>query len=127
MKKCKKYCGNPVEAERYDMCKSCWWAQDPRNIKNGGTVDLEPKKTLQKARKTVKTTIQIPTPMKQHLEISCIYDKKWDAHLVNFYAYNVYPQKDVEPVAEELTLAIKSKAEIEQIIDTLREVTKRMP
>jgi hypothetical protein len=23
------------------MCKSCWWDRDPRNIKNGGTVDLE--------------------------------------------------------------------------------------
>jgi hypothetical protein len=29
MKKCK--CGEPVEADRYDFCYDCWWAQDPRN------------------------------------------------------------------------------------------------
>lgn len=34
-------CGKPVEAERYSWCHECWWNQDPRNIKNGGTVDLE--------------------------------------------------------------------------------------
>lgn len=36
-----KHCPEPVEAERYSMCKKCWWDRDPRNIKNGGTVDLE--------------------------------------------------------------------------------------
>jgi hypothetical protein len=34
---------NPTEAERYSMCYDCWWERDPRNIKNGGTVDLEKK------------------------------------------------------------------------------------
>jgi len=40
---CSKDCGNEVEAQRYSMCYDCWWAQDPRNIKNGGTVNLEKK------------------------------------------------------------------------------------
>lgn len=51
MKQC-KHCPEPVEAERYEMCKECWWDRDPRNVKNGGTVDLskwtkvEPKEQL---------------------------------------------------------------------------------
>lgn len=40
MKQC-NHCPEPVEAERYSMCKDCWWSRDPRNIKNGGTVDLD--------------------------------------------------------------------------------------
>lgn len=45
MKKCENInCSSPAEAERYDYCYECWWAQDPRNIENGGTVDLREKK-----------------------------------------------------------------------------------
>ena len=33
LKKCKNHaeCGQPAEAERYEFCYDCWWAQDPRN------------------------------------------------------------------------------------------------
>jgi len=41
VKLCSKNCGHDVEAPQYSMCKECWWNQDPRNTKNGGTVDLE--------------------------------------------------------------------------------------
>jgi hypothetical protein len=40
-KMCDTGCGSPVEAIQYRFCNKCWWNQDPRNIKNGGTVDLE--------------------------------------------------------------------------------------
>ena len=45
MKQC-EHCPNPVEADRYDMCKDCWWDRDPRNIKNGGTVQLKDKTSI---------------------------------------------------------------------------------
>lgn len=35
-------CGvQPVESTIYNKCRDCWWHGDPRNVKNGGTVDLE--------------------------------------------------------------------------------------
>ena len=34
MKPCKTGCGAPTEADRYEFCHQCWWAQDPRNPKN---------------------------------------------------------------------------------------------
>lgn len=33
------YCGEPTEAERYNLCKKCWWNEDPRN-----PVNAKPKK-----------------------------------------------------------------------------------
>lgn len=33
-------CGQPSEANHYEFCYDCWWSKDPRNIKNGGTVDM---------------------------------------------------------------------------------------
>jgi hypothetical protein len=39
MNKC-EHCEKPVEAEQYTKCYDCWWDRDPRNVKNGGTVDL---------------------------------------------------------------------------------------
>lgn len=34
MKICLTCLSKPAEAERYDYCKECWWAQDPRNPAN---------------------------------------------------------------------------------------------
>lgn len=42
MKQC-EHCDKSVEAPQYRMCYFCWWDRDPRNVKNGGTVDLEKK------------------------------------------------------------------------------------
>ncbi len=39
MKLCK--CGAPTEADHYNFCYDCWWDQDPRNVKNVGTVSLD--------------------------------------------------------------------------------------
>lgn len=47
--KCK--CGQSVEDFRYEFCYECWWDQDPRNVKNGGTVDLDKYKTKENVRK----------------------------------------------------------------------------
>lgn len=41
LNKCQN-CDKPVEGAQYKFCYDCWWAQDPRNVKNGGTVDLKP-------------------------------------------------------------------------------------
>jgi hypothetical protein len=41
IKACKTGCGKYAEGKQYEFCHECWWNQDPRNIKNGGTVDLE--------------------------------------------------------------------------------------
>lgn len=54
---CNKDCGNEVEAKQYNMCYDCWWAQDPRNVKNGGTVDLE------KIKPKTETTMKIINSM----------------------------------------------------------------
>ena len=53
LKKC-KHCEKAAENDQYDMCKECWWDQDPRNVKNGGTVDLEKYK---KENETVTTSL----------------------------------------------------------------------
>lgn len=43
MKQC-EHCDKSVEAPQYQMCYFCWWDRDPRNAKNGGTVDMEKNK-----------------------------------------------------------------------------------
>jgi hypothetical protein len=44
------YCSSPKEAARYKYCFKCWWDQDPRNVKNGGTVELEADKEFNKMK-----------------------------------------------------------------------------
>jgi hypothetical protein len=60
VKKCLD-CDEPVEAAVYKRCKACWWAQDPRNKKNGGKVDLKEKPTIiinSPSHKDVNTTYE---------------------------------------------------------------------
>ena len=50
-----EYCAvcdvRPVEGPQYTMCNTCWWNQDPRNVKNGGTVSLKDEPTLDQVNK----------------------------------------------------------------------------
>lgn len=57
IKECKTGCGKYAEGKQYEFCYDCWWNQDPRNIKNGGTVDLKEKEGPQPGPKPAPRSI----------------------------------------------------------------------